>query len=550
MSQGAVEEEASIETKEEIKLKENIVSSEETSITQAKTQDPSELLEEALDAYQDARISWDKGDLETALAALDEAYKIILQIDLPQDSPLIQDKNDLRLLIAKRIQEIYASRLTVVNGNNKTIPLTENKFVKEEIKRFQTNERKYFEQSYMRSGLYREMILKEMEKAGLPEQLSWIPLIESGFKVRALSRARALGLWQFISSTGYRFGLKKDQWVDERMDPVKSTKAAIQYLTELHSLFGDWTTALAAYNCGEFKVQKVIRTQRINYLDNFWDLYTMLPRETARFVPRFIAALLIINDPEKYGMNLPQPESSLRHETVIVNRPVKLSTLSESLGLNKDLLEILNPELRHKSTPDREYPLKVPVGHEEKTLAAINSLSRWIPPETTYVIHYVRRGETLSTIAKRYRSSVSSIARLNQLRSLHLIRPGQRLKIPAQGMSYASSSSTLKLVKDGEKLVYIVKRGDSLYWIASAFNTSVKQIKQMNNLKTDILSIGQKLIIQSGKPEGASLYTVKSGDTPYDIAKKFGISLDTLLKLNGLSIRSKIYPGQKLWIKN
>jgi len=550
MFQGAVEGEESTTSQEEINLKENNISSQKTSITQAKTQDPSGLLEEALDAYQDARISWDKGDLETALVALDEAYKIILQIDLPQDSPLIQDKNDLRLLIARRIQEIYASRLTVVNGNHKTIPLTENKFVKEEIKRFQTNERKYFEQSYMRSGLYREMILKEMEKAGLPEQLSWIPLIESGFKVRALSRARALGLWQFISSTGYRFGLKKDQWVDERMDPVKSTKAAIQYLTELHSFFGDWTTALAAYNCGEFKVQKVIRAQRINYLDNFWDLYTMLPRETARFVPRFIAALLIINNPEKYGMNLPQPESSLRYETVTVNRPVKLSTLSETLGLNKDLLEILNPELRHKSTPDREYPLKVPDGYKEKTLTAINSLTRWIPPETTYVIHYVRRGETLSTIAKRYRSSVSSIARLNQLRSLHLIRPGQRLKIPAQGMSYASSSSTLKLVKDGEKLVYIVKRGDSLYRIASAFNTSVKQIKQMNNLKSDVLSIRQKLIIKSGKPEGASLYTVKSGDTPYDISKKFGISLDTLLKLNGLSIRSKIYPGQKLWIKN
>lgn len=549
MSQGAVEGEASIETKEEIKLEENIASSEETSITQAKTQDPSELLEEALDAYQDARISWDKGDLETALAALDEAYKIILQIDLPQDSPLIQDKNDLRLLIARRIQEIYASRLTVVNGNNKTIPLTENKFVKEEIKRFQTNERKYFEQSYMRSGLYREMILKEMEKAGLPEQLSWIPLIESGFKVRALSSARALGLWQFISSTGYRFGLKKDQWVDERMDPLKSTKAAIQYLTELHSFFGDWTTALAAYNCGEFKVQKVIRAQRINYLDNFWDLYTMLPRETARFVPRFIAALLIINNPEKYGMNLPQPEPPLRYETFTVNRPVKLSTLSETMGLKSDLLEILNPELRHKSTPDREYPLKVPDGYKEKTLTAINSLTRWIPPETTYVIHYVRRGETLSTIANRYRSSISSIARLNHLRSIHKIRPGQRLKIPARGSSYTPSSS-LKLVKDGEKLVYIVKRGDSLYRIANAFNTSVKQIKQMNNLKSDVLSIRQKLIIKSGKPEGASLYTVKSGDTPYDIAKKFEISLDTLLKLNGLSIRSKIYPGQKLWIKN
>lgn len=525
--------------------KNEVPSKEELSIV--KKVDPSELLDEALYAYQDAELSWEKGDFDAALDALDEAYSLILRLNLPPDSPLIQDKNDLRLLIAQRIQEIYASRFIAVGDNNKTIPLVENKDVQLEIKSFQTEERKFFEEAYERSGYYREMILDELREEGLPEQLSWVPVVESWFKVKALSRARALGLWQFISSTGTRFGLKRDRWVDERMDPQKSTQAAIKYLDELHSLFGDWTTALAAYNCGEFQVQKVIRYQRIKYLDNFWDLYRMLPPETRRFVPRFIATLLIINDPEKYGFNLPESAPPLRYETISINKPVSLSTFSKELGLKEDELATLNPELRYPATPDYEYLLKVPHGYGEEAMTALNSLQRYIPPEATFFIHYVRRGQTLSGIADQYRTSVSAIARLNNLRRVNLIRPGQRLKIPGRG-SYSASSPPPKLTAEGDKLVYTVKRGDSLYLIANAFKTTVPKLKQDNNLKSSMLHVGQKLVIHSGKPEGVITYTVVSGDTPYLIAKKFGMNLAYLLQINGLSTRSKIYPGQELWV--
>ncbi|MFB0565174.1 MAG: LysM peptidoglycan-binding domain-containing protein [Candidatus Aminicenantaceae bacterium] len=538
------EETHSIEEKEQT---ESEIPTHDESLPQ-EAEDPSVLLEEALDAYQDAQNAWEKGDLNTALAALDEAYRLILKTKLPQDSPLIQEKDDLRLLIAQRIQEIYASRLITVGDNNKTIPLIENEYVKAEIRNFQTKERKYFEESYKRSGKYREMIGEELKKVGLPEQLSWVPHIESWFKVRALSRARALGLWQFISSTGYRFGLKRNRWIDERMDPLKSTQAAIKYLLELHSFFGDWTTALAAYNCGEMRVQNVIRNQRINYLDNFWDLYKMLPRETARFVPRFIASLLIINNPEKYAFNLPQPDPPLKYETITINRPVKLSSLSAKLGLNAQQLASLNPELRHNATPDYEYSLKVPVGHSENALIALNSLPRWVPPEATYFLHYVRRGETLSGIARRYRTSVSAIARLNRLRRVHLIRPGQRLKVPGRAGSYRSSSPSRPVIKIGTNITYTVKRGDSLYLIARYFNTTIKKIKRDNSLRSNLLKVGQKLVIRSEQPQGAVIYKVKAGDTPFDIAKKFGMNLQNLLNLNGLSSRSKIYPGQDLWI--
>jgi membrane-bound lytic murein transglycosylase D len=509
--------------------------------------DPLSALEDALYVYQDSQLAWEKGDFDTALAALDDAYSLILKLKLPPDSSLIQEKNDLRLLIAQRIQEIYASQLTAVGNNHQTIPLVENEHVENQIKIFQTTEREFFEQSYKRSGLYRPMILEELRRAGLPEELSWVPLIESGFQVRAYSRARALGLWQFISSTGYRYGLKRDRWIDERMDPIKSTQAALKYLNDLHSHFGDWTTALASYNCGEYKVKKVINTQRFNYLDNFWDLYLMLPQETACFVPRFIATLLIVNDPEKYGFNLPASDTPLEFVRLPMNSPIRLSDLSEAMGLNEDVLSSLNPELRHGATPGYEYVLRVPLGFAEKAMIALNSIPTWIPPEATYRIHRVRRGESLSLIAQRYRTSISAIARLNGLRRVNLIKSGQRLKIPVRGRTYVSAPPP-KLVKEGEKLIYIVKRGDSLYKIASTFSTTVGKIKKDNSLESDTLDVGQKIVIQSSIPQGATIYTVKRGDSPSRIANKFGMNLSILLSLNSLNYRSRIYPGQELWV--
>ena len=383
--------------------------------------------EEILNLCQEAQTAWEKDDLDGALTILDRAYSLLLKINLPADSPLIQEKNNLRLLIAQKIQQIYASRLVVVGDNHRTIPLEENEEVLAEIRSFQTKERQAFEEAYRRSGFYREIILEELRQVGLPEELVWLPLIESFYKVKALSRAQALGLWQFIASTGYRFGLRRDRWIDERMDPVKSTRAAIRYLTELHDLFGDWTTALAAYNCGEIKVQNIIRTQRVNYLDNFWDLYRRLPRETARFVPRFIAAVLIIKNPEKYGFNLPEPYPPLRWESVTINRPVKLSALAKALEIDPAELSFLNPELRQDATPNYPYELKVPVGTAEKTILAIQNLPKWIPPDPVY--HIVRPGETLSSIARKYRTSVRTLVRLNNIKNPHLIMPGQKIKI-------------------------------------------------------------------------------------------------------------------------
>jgi len=249
------------------------------------SEDKQELMEKALELLQEADRLWKRGDIESTLEMLDEAYSMV--IDANGDSAISQEKDDLRLLIAQRIMAVYSSKQRGINGKNSEIPLVMNADVQKEINSFQSVEREHFVAAYQRSGMYRSMIIKELKKAGMPEELFWLPLVESFYKVNAYSSARALGIWQFIPSTGYKFGLNRDEWIDERMDVYKSTKAAIAYLKELHGMFGDWLTALAAYNCGEGRVLKTISRQRINYLDSFWDLYRQLPIETARYVPRF-----------------------------------------------------------------------------------------------------------------------------------------------------------------------------------------------------------------------------------------------------------------------
>ncbi|MGD9251935.1 MAG: LysM peptidoglycan-binding domain-containing protein, partial [Desulfobacterales bacterium] len=514
-------------------------------------------LDEALEFCHASQEYWQRGELEKAVDALDQAYALILTVDVQDDFKLIQEKEDLRFMISKRILEIYASRNIVVNGNHNAIPLDINRHVEAEIRRFTVGpEKGFFLKSLKRSGRYRPEILKALQEAGLPQELSWLPLIESGFNVKALSRARALGLWQFIPSTGYKFGLKRDQFIDERMDPDKATMAAIAYLKELHNIFGDWTTVLAAYNCGEGRVLRTIRTQNVNYLDNFWDLYKRLPRETARYVPRFLATLHILNDPQKYGIDLTIVDPPLTYETVTVAKQVSLKDVARAIGTTEFELRQINPELRYKISPPRNYDLKVPVGAGETLLAQIDSIAATSLPRPAYVYHRVRSGETLSTIARRYRTSVGRIMRANNMRSSHYIRAGKRLKIPQRGYRYASARETQRKTKTNpaQTQYHTVRRGDSLWNIARQYGTTTQRIQKLNSLKDTHLYKGQVLKISEGRSKASvdtsrlKTYQVKMGDSPFKIAQTHKMSLDRLLEINRLSHRSKIFPGQELYV--
>jgi len=452
-------------------------------------------IDDALYYYQEALESWNSGEPDKAIESLDRSYQIICSIQNEEDPEITQQKEDLRLLISKRILEIYASRSHPQMGRSREIPLAMNQYVAREIKRFQTTERKFFTKSFRLSGRYRPYIVEEMKKAGLPVDLSWLPLIESGFKTKALSKARALGLWQFIASTAYRYDLRRDRWVDDRMDPELSTKAAITYLKVLHDLFGDWTTVLAAYNCGEGNVLRVIRQQHVNYLDDFWDLYPRLPLETARYVPRFLAALHIIKDPEKYGFDDLERDEPLRSEKVQVNKQMRLKDIARTLNVPQNTLEELNPSLRYKATPNYPFMLNLPLETSEMFLANLEQIPKWKPPQRAYVVHRVRFGETLSGIAMKYRVPVRRIVHANGLRSASRIRAGQRLKIPLRGQIILASTPPSS--DSGSTIHYRVKRGDSLWLIAQRFNTTVAKIKALNQIQSNFLQAGQIILVQT-----------------------------------------------------
>jgi len=509
------------------------------------------VLDEALDFCDVAQSLWQKGELDNALEALDKAYSLIFEVDARQDPKLMQQKEDLRFLISKRILEIYASRNIVVNGDHDEIPMEQNQHIEAELKLFTVGfEKDAFLKAYQRSGRYRPYILQALKEAGLPEDLSWLPLIESGFKVKALSRARALGLWQFIPSTGYKFGLKRNNYIDERIDFIKSTQAAIAYLKELHNIFGDWSTVLAAYNCGEGRVLQVIRTQNVNYLDNFWDLYQRLPRETARYVPRFFATLHIVKNPEHYGLDKVAVESAMTWDEVAINRQVHLREIGTLLGAELNVLEGFNPELRYQILPPEPYTLRVPKGTADLLLANLETIPTCTLPQRAHTYHVVRSGESLASIARRYRVSVNALMRANNLKSAKYIRAGRNLKIPAGG-----SAANVGVRTASFSGIHVVIKGDTLYGLAKRYQTTIKQISALNNLSSGNLHVGQKLKIPGSTPEPLpnstrlSTYYVKKGDSPTAIAQKHNMPLGRFLSINQLDNGSTIYPGQKLFIE-
>ncbi|TYT74785.1 lytic transglycosylase [Desulfobotulus mexicanus] len=513
--------------------------------------------DQALDFYDTANEFWKAGEYDAALESLDQAYAIIIRTEslTPED---LQQRDDIRLTIARRIQEVYFSQTMGIKGKQSAIQIPDNIYVQREIDRFTGQERAFFARSYRRSGIYMDMILEKIHAAGLPEELAWLPLIESGFQVKALSSARALGLWQFIPSTGVRFGLKRDLLIDERMDPEKATDAAIAYLTELHRLFGDWPTVLAAYNCGEGRVLRTIRSQNVNYLDNFWDLYTKLPRETAQYVPRFLATVHIIQNMEKYGFDPNDLDTPPSFETVSVERQVSLQAIASATGIPLKDLKNLNPELRYDLLPNTNYTLKIPQGYTDHFLASIESIDEDTPPQRAYLHHRVKPGEALSTIAARYKVSVRHLMQENNIRRANLIQAGQVIKIPASSSLAQTPSSRQNITPSTQQrqtLTYTVQRGDTLWHISRRFNLSANDIIAANQLPDSNLQIGQRLRIPGAAQQVKTInsqrqaYRVQAGDSPFTIAMKHNMPLQRFLQINNLNRQSTIYPGQQLFIE-
>ncbi|MDR1396191.1 MAG: LysM peptidoglycan-binding domain-containing protein, partial [Desulfarculales bacterium] len=437
-------------------------------------------------------------------------------------------------------------------------PITVNERVEFFIEYYQTKMPARFTRYLNRSGRYYTVMRNIIQEYGLPSDLFYIALIESGFTNTAASHAGAVGPWQFMPATARRFGLRVDNWVDERRDPIKATHAAAQYLKFLYGEFGSWYLAAAAYNAGENKVRKALTLYQAR---DFWNIsqsdQDFLAEETKQYVPRMIAAAIIAKEPEKYGFDEVEYEAPLQYEEMNIHPTVSLAAVAKAAGIPSSVLLDLNPELKLAATPPGSmYSLKIPPGSLAQMTQAYAGLT---PEQRTARIsdraaasYRVRNGDTLSTVAQRHHTTVAQIYALNpSLNNRPNLRIGQTLNLPG------AAAPTQPSVAARAASTYKVKSGDTLGVIAQRNHTTVAQIYALNpslNNRPN-LRVGQTLNLPgaaapaqtSVAARAASTYKVESGDTLGGVAQRNHTTVAQIYALNpSLNNRPNLRVGQTL----
>ena len=403
------------------------------------------------------------------------------------------------------------------------IPVELNDAVVAYIRFFQTDGRVHFTKWLGRSTRFMPMMRGLLEKQGLPLDLVYLSMIESGFSTYAYSFAKAAGLWQFVVGTSRRYGLHTDFWVDERRDPIKATIAAARYLKELKERFhGDWYLAWAGYNAGEGKVDRAIRRESTR---DFWRMMSKgrtLRAETKHYVPKLIAAALIAKHPERFGFKVDYAEPWEADEFYIADA-TDLHVIAKTAGITIDEVRDLNPELRRFCTPPGGWTIRLPKGKKEAFVAEFEKLDAG--DRLSFTEHKVERGEPLAKIARAYGVTEGAILRTNGIRSYRQIKVGRVLVIPMkqsargllagsqledrrtarlQGRSAAKTvaaapAASVRVNEDGRRQTYVVRAGDTLWSIASKFSTTVERLKRLNNLtgrRARDLQVGQRLAVK------------------------------------------------------
>jgi membrane-bound lytic murein transglycosylase D len=516
--------------------------------------------------------------------------------------------NEIREKVILELKELEKKG----EGKALEFPLVINDQVEYFIDYFQTKMPKRFSLWLSRLSRYEPIFKKILKEHDLPEDLIYLAMIESGFSPKAYSRAHAVGPWQFIRETGERYGLKVNAWVDERKDPIKSTKAAAKHLADLYNRFGSWYLAAAGYNAGEGKISKALAMYNAT---NFWDITAdhcrYIKEETKQYVPKMIAAALIAKEPEKYGFANIRPQPPLTFEEVTVPGNVELRDVASILGVDVETLTDLNPELRRWITPpgESEYTLRIPEGTKEKLLENYALLLR-PKARVVYTEHRVKKGERLAAVARRYRVKSSIIARVNKISPRQRLYAGQILLIPVKngkGAALADAQETEGPNRTGKKKVHLsqtdgkrkpsadrarvsspserplrvrykVKKGETLFSIAEKFDLDPSRIRAWNKVKgQDKLLAGRTLTLYLNEPSADEKgspspkkngktakkknlraetksfrlvhYTVKRGDSLAEIAQRFHTTPDQIRSLNQLSARETIKPGDRLKLK-
>ncbi len=389
-----------------------------------------------------------------------------------------------------------------VQQEENDVPIELNDAVLGCIDLYQGRLREWFSAALARGGRYLPHIREVFAAEGIPKDLAYVALVESAFRTGALSRAKARGVWQFIPETGRRYGLQQDWWVDERSDPEKATRAAARYLKQLYALFGDWNLALAGYNAGEGRIQRLIARQGTS---DFWALRAVRGRgglrdETRNYVPMIHAAIVVAKAPDQYGFAI-QPEPALAYDLVPVDSAVDLRQLAECAGRPLDDVRSLNPALRRLATPaGRDFDVRVPSGTGESVRTCLEAL----PAEkrVAFRTHIVGRGQTLASIARQYGTRSEDIAQANGIASARRLARGAELIIPIPpGVRAAArpprASARLSETRDAGRvrITHRVRRGDTLAAIAERYGATVAEIRAWNSLRSTRIAAGGRLTI-------------------------------------------------------
>jgi membrane-bound lytic murein transglycosylase D len=425
-------------------------------------------------------------------------------------------------------------------GSLEELLALENERVDRWMTYFQGRGRPVFARWLGRHHRYGPILERVLDEEGLPPELAYLAMIESGLQAGVRSRAGAVGWWQFMRSTARHRGLQVDEWVDERKDIEMATRAAARHLELMHRMFQDWALALAAYNAGEYRIQRAVG------LSGEADYWTMrLPRETRDYVPKFIAAARIAHDPTRFGFETPAGDT-LAYDVLGLDDAYSLDQISKATAIPVSSLRELNPQLLAGVTPPgREgYRLRVPAGSAD---GARTALAR-IPEDEriTWRKHRVRNGETLGALARHYNTSVSAIMQINGISNPRRVRAGRVLTIPyPRGVEVAGAPTASSPPAPGAK-TYQVRRGDTLVAISRRTGVSVSELRRRNGIARDRIYPGQTLSLGGATETREGTYTVRPGDTLSTISRRLGVSLGDLLRWNDLSHRSKIYPGDRL----
>lgn len=448
------------------------------------------------------------------------------------------------------------------------VPVVRNALVNRWIAYFTGPGRASFSRWLNRSGRYVKLFREVLKERRLPQDLAYLPLIESGFNSRARSRAGAVGQWQFMPGTARIMGLKINFYVDERRNPIKSARAAAAYLSKLHEEFGDWHLALAGYNAGEHRIMRAMRrTGRKDY----WSLARTrrLPNETRQYVAKYLAGMIIAKNPEAFGFSDVRYDPPWNYKSFPLPHGVSLRAVSRAAGVPLRALRRINAELRTSVTPPRKgYRIFLPNGGTEGVAAKLASLpKRYLRSSGHYRI---RPGDTFGAIARRFRIPLRALMELNAHLHPRRLRPGDRIRLSRRGRRPKAAPRGLARTNNGNPETHVVRRGENFWLIARKYGVSTRRLMRLNpNVSPKRIQIGMKVRLPAAKPKRPaaaekakdikavekkddirpSRHLVEPGENVWIIARRYGVSTQSLLAWNRLSDSARIFPGNRLIIR-